>query len=168
MTVLAAIDADLAAVAERLKALDAYEGRLHVAELAAQGSELAERRKALKAERERLAGLKLAAMFPAGNEQEREAAIKKLFDAEFKTWARAVIKGIAPIIKRFVEKRVAEIEQKGLGVAYYGVWQASQEYQRGALVTFDGSMWHCNETTRAKPGTGTAWTLAVKRGQEAK
>ena len=54
---------------------------------------------------------------------------------------------------------------------YVGVWQRGASYQRGDLVTFGGSVWHANTTPPpdAKPGDGSnAWTLAVKRGQDAK
>ena len=51
---------------------------------------------------------------------------------------------------------------------YKGVFDENSEYQKGDTVTFKGGMWHCNETTNTKPGDGKAWTLAVKRGQDAK
>lgn len=50
---------------------------------------------------------------------------------------------------------------------YRGVWRDS-EYSRGDTVTWDGSSWHANATTRAKPGTGPDWTMANKRGQNGK
>lgn len=74
-------------------------------------------------------------------------------------WVRAGFEARDAVLKR--------IETKG--VEYKGVWQASQDYRRGDLVTFDGSVWHANATTRAKPGSGSkAWTLAVKRGADAR
>jgi hypothetical protein len=37
------------------------------------------------------------------------------------------------------------------------------------MVTYDGSVFHCNADTRAKPGNGsTSWTLCVKRGADGK
>jgi hypothetical protein len=40
---------------------------------------------------------------------------------------------------------------------------------RGDVVTFGGSMWHCNAATEEKPGDGSAaWTLAAKRGRDGK
>ncbi|MBZ9603959.1 hypothetical protein [Phyllobacterium chamaecytisi] len=63
-------------------------------------------------------------------------------------------------------KRIDELEAGG--VRYHGVWQAAQEYTRGALVTYDGSMWHANDTTREQPGKSKAWTLAVKAGRDGK
>ncbi|WP_461326276.1 hypothetical protein [Bradyrhizobium diazoefficiens] len=78
---------------------------------------------------------------------------------------------LAPTIGEFVERvtaplraRVLELE-KGGGIRYEGVWQAARSYSRGAWVTFDGGVFHCNaDSTREKPGTGPAWTLAIKSG----
>ena len=65
-----------------------------------------------------------------------------------------------------MEARVAAIEASG--VKYRGVWQAAEEYRRGDMVTHDGSVFHCNDATRAKPGNGsTCWSLAVKHGRDA-
>lgn len=52
---------------------------------------------------------------------------------------------------------------------YRGVW-AEGAYDEGDTVTHGGSLWHCNaDGTTAKPGEdATAWTLAVKRGRDAK
>ncbi len=48
---------------------------------------------------------------------------------------------------------------------YVGVWQEGAEYERGNFCTHSGSVWHCNASTRAKPGESPDWTLAVKRGK---
>lgn len=52
--------------------------------------------------------------------------------------------------------------------AYRGVWKEGEEYTLGDFVTLSGSLWHCNVDagTKAKPGTGEDWTLAVKRGRD--
>ncbi len=84
--------------------------------------------------------------------------------------------GQSEAIQRAFEKRDATIdtlvkridELEAGGVRYHGVWQAAQEYTRGALVTYDGSMWHANDTTREQPGKSKAWTLAVKAGRDGK
>jgi hypothetical protein len=56
--------------------------------------------------------------------------------------------------------------------AYRGVWQEADAYTMGDFVTLGGSLWHCNvaedKLTKAKPGTGEDWTLAVKRGRDGK
>jgi hypothetical protein len=55
------------------------------------------------------------------------------------------------------------------GLEYRGVFVEGQTYERGDLVTWAGSAWHCNETTMIRPGDGAkAWTLMVKRGRDSK
>jgi hypothetical protein len=55
------------------------------------------------------------------------------------------------------------------GLTYLGVYQDGKSYDVGELVTWGGSMWHCNEPTETKPGEGSkAWTLSVKRGRDGK
>lgn len=55
------------------------------------------------------------------------------------------------------------------GLAFRGVYLDGQVYERGQLVTWAGSSWHCNATTTTKPGDGSkAWTLMVKRGRDGK
>lgn len=52
---------------------------------------------------------------------------------------------------------------------YRGVFSQGDRYQHGDLVTWGGSVWHCNTDTDEKPGEATkAWTLAVKRGRDGK
>lgn len=52
---------------------------------------------------------------------------------------------------------------------YRGVYKEGERYERGDTATWGGSLYHCNEPTTDKPGAGTsAWTLAVKRGQDGK
>lgn len=52
---------------------------------------------------------------------------------------------------------------------YRGVYSDAEAYQAGDMVTWAGSLWHCNESTTGKPGEGTkAWTLAAKRGRDGK
>jgi integrin beta 3 len=50
---------------------------------------------------------------------------------------------------------------------YRDVYRPEKSYVRGDVVTFGGSMWHCNAATEDKPGDGSAaWTLAAKRGRD--
>ena len=51
---------------------------------------------------------------------------------------------------------------------YCGVYQAGGRYEPGDLVTWQGSSWHCNAATGERPGSGAAWTLAVKCGRDGK
>ena len=50
---------------------------------------------------------------------------------------------------------------------YRGVWQPGQ-YERGAVVTHAGSMFHCNNETDDKPGESSAWVLCCKKGRDGK
>jgi hypothetical protein len=55
------------------------------------------------------------------------------------------------------------------GLTYCGVYVDGRTYEKGDLVTWAGSAWHCNATTTSKPGDGAAvWTLMVKRGRDGK
>jgi hypothetical protein len=50
---------------------------------------------------------------------------------------------------------------------YRGAW-APGEYHAGDIVSWDGSMWHCEEaSTTERPGT-PAWRLSVKKGRDGK
>lgn len=52
---------------------------------------------------------------------------------------------------------------------YRGVFVEGDEYEAGDLVTWAGSLWHCNDPSAEKPGDGSkAWTLAAKRGRDGK
>lgn len=52
---------------------------------------------------------------------------------------------------------------------YRGVYEAGRVYEPGDMVTWAGSGWHCNAPTTAKPDTDPeAWTLAIKRGRDAR
>lgn len=51
------------------------------------------------------------------------------------------------------------------GLSFEGVYQDGQTYDKGNLVTWAGSSWHCNTATMSKPGESGDWTLMVKRGQ---
>jgi hypothetical protein len=63
--------------------------------------------------------------------------------------------------------RIAEIEQRG--IEYKGVWQKSNDYRRGSVVTWDGSMFCAikDVTPGYVPGSaGDMWQLCVKRGRK--
>ena len=77
--------------------------------------------------------------------------------------AGAIDKAVAPIKLRIAELEAAQAEFK-----YCGVHEAGREYKRGNFATADGSIFHCNRTTTARPGDGDAWTLACKRGRDAR
>lgn len=51
-----------------------------------------------------------------------------------------------------------------------GVW-TEREFGQGDMVTHDGSIWHCERPTKAKPGTQTGtpdWKLCTKKGRDGK
>lgn len=51
---------------------------------------------------------------------------------------------------------------------YQGVFKSGQEYLPGDTVTWGGSLWHCDEQTKDKPGEtdSKGWMLAAKRGRD--
>jgi hypothetical protein len=74
-----------------------------------------------------------------------------------------------------IADRVAELDdavaalEARKSLFYAGVWEADESYEEGDFVTDRGSLWHANRATSARPGDGSgAWTLAVKRGKDAK
>jgi hypothetical protein len=86
---------------------------------------------------------------------------------------RSLMAGIAPVIAEHVRsalaplvRRLEELEAHGQSVKYMGIWDSKTQYEPGSFVTDKGSVWHCNDTTRARPGDSPAWTLAVKRGAD--
>lgn len=54
-------------------------------------------------------------------------------------------------------------------MVYRGIW-TDGEFAHGDTVTFGGSLWHCDEPTRDKPGApgSKGWTLAAKKGRDGK
>lgn len=75
------------------------------------------------------------------------------------------------IIRRYRSgDRVKEFRHVGAWMLYRDVWKDGT-YQHGDVVTRNGSMWHCNETTTTMPDTkdgANAWTLCVKHGRDGK
>lgn len=72
------------------------------------------------------------------------------------------------LILRFQGKEVGfEYELTLQHPIYCGVFKEGQEYMPGDMVTWGGSLWHCNERTADKPDVGP-WTLAVKKGRDGK
>ena len=71
-------------------------------------------------------------------------------------------------IKRFerLEARITYIE--GKGIDYRGVWDESEDYQRGDAVTHQGSLWICTVDHPAQMPPCAGWQLAVKKGRDGK
>jgi len=52
---------------------------------------------------------------------------------------------------------------------YRGAFAEGEAYAHGDMVSWAGSLWHCNDATGDKPGDGSkSWTLAAKRGRDGK
>lgn len=61
------------------------------------------------------------------------------------------------------------VERKSAVMLYRNVWRHDAEYERGDVVTLDGSAWHCEvEKTGERPGASSHWKLCVKRGTAGK
>jgi len=90
-----------------------------------------------------------------------------------KSW---VAKFVGRYVGRAVANRCAELEQRitalesGQRLAYCGVYEPHASYRRGQFVTRNGSLWHCNvDAPKGAPGSDSReWTLAVKRGKDAR
>ena len=99
-------------------------------------------------------------------------------DAARAGWA-CILQGVAAIEVYPLEDGVVAVKSRlsggadhiakiDLGGMYYkGVWQEGA-YQKNAAVTWGGSTWIAAKATETKPGLDDSWTLAVKRGRDAK
>jgi hypothetical protein len=70
---------------------------------------------------------------------------------------------VLPILKELqdMRQRMSEIEDRGL--KYCGIYQRVLSYQRGDVVTCDGSLWISTcATTGVKPGDGAVWVMITK------
>jgi hypothetical protein len=73
----------------------------------------------------------------------------------------------APLRERVAALEASIANTKGL--QYRGTFAVGTAYDVGDTVTHGGSLWHCNQSTKDRPGEGShAWTLAVKRGRDGK
>lgn len=88
------------------------------------------------------------------------ATLQEAFDAGF-----VAIKQYLDVTLGAFESRLAQMEAQ---FKYLGAWDADRQYEKGNFVTDNGSVWHCNARTRARPGDGADWTLAVKKGMDAR
>lgn len=74
-----------------------------------------------------------------------------------------------------LHKEVAELKSwranaETRGLAYRGVYQKADTYERGDVVTFQGSMWVAiaDVGPNEGPSKSDSWVLAVKHGQDGK
>jgi hypothetical protein len=69
--------------------------------------------------------------------------------------------------KRLLE-RIEALEARP-EMKYCGIWKADTVYGTGNFVTDNGSLFHANRASVGeRPGTSDSFTLAVKKGKDAK
>jgi hypothetical protein len=80
-----------------------------------------------------------------------------------------VAEALAPLAARnaALEARLIQLEQQP-SMKYCGVWEPERTYFIGDFVTQDGSTWHCERSCMGVRPPASTWTLAVKRGRDAK
>lgn len=87
------------------------------------------------------------------------------FAAGIQDYLARALKPVGQRLKS-IEDRLAALEAHG--IKYVGVYQPSGDYERGHIVTHQGSAWHAVRPTRAVPGTSGDWQLMVKAGRDAR
>jgi hypothetical protein len=81
----------------------------------------------------------------------------------------AIMRGIAPVIKKYVEQSINKLEKELEArpiPSYAGVWRDGAAHRSGEIVTFQGSAWYCHVDTNSRPGTSHDWQLMVKAGRD--
>jgi hypothetical protein len=93
---------------------------------------------------------------------------------DFHTVIEGVAKKIMPYFDELfahvdaLKARISELEARP-SFEYQGTWDATKTYTVGDFVTSSGSLWHAEMiSTGVRPGSGSAWKLAVKHGQNGK
>lgn len=66
-----------------------------------------------------------------------------------------------------LEARIAALEARPQ-LAYRGIWDPRETYQKSEIVTDHGSMFFCRCETKERPGVSSDWQLCVKRGADGK
>lgn len=80
----------------------------------------------------------------------------------------ALVHTIGLFVKEEIAPLKARLEEMEV-FKYVGVWKEGEQYHAGNFVTDHGSLWHCNCNSTSRPGSDPiGWTLAVKRGSDAK
>jgi hypothetical protein len=71
-------------------------------------------------------------------------------------------------VERKLLQRIEALEARS-EMKYCGVWKSESVYGAGNFVTDSGSVFHANRASVGeRPGTSDSWTLAVKKGKDAK
>lgn len=69
----------------------------------------------------------------------------------------------------FSSGRTFEFLEHSEEMMYAGIFRDGERYSKGDVVTYSGSMWHCNvNDTQSAPKTNNDWTLVVKEGRAGK
>jgi hypothetical protein len=67
-----------------------------------------------------------------------------------------------------MKDRLGRIEKQPR-LKYLGAWQQGSHYTEAQLVTFAGSLWHCNSPTGTQPcASDQCWTMAARKGRDGK
>lgn len=75
--------------------------------------------------------------------------------------------GVAEAVTAAIPGAIEEFGKTLPKIEWHGVWQEGKEYTRGDVVTWGGSLWHCDEKSTEKPdGPLNQWRLMVKRGRD--
>lgn len=71
-------------------------------------------------------------------------------------------------VEERIEARFRDLQARSFADLYRDIYQDGEDYQRGDVVTWGGSLWLAKAETRAKPGTSEDWKLIVKKGADAR
>ncbi len=86
-------------------------------------------------------------------------------------WKRVLGVVVEEVAAKLKEQnaRIAALEDRIAEFKYRGIWQSGIVYRECNSVTDNGSLWICmaRESTQ-RPGNGSDWRLAVKRGKDGK
>ena len=69
-------------------------------------------------------------------------------------------------ITALIEERFADIQVRTLVDSYHGVYRAGEQYPRGGLVTWDGSLYLALESTSARPAENPSWKQITRKGRD--
>ena len=78
-----------------------------------------------------------------------------------------IVEAVEAYVARAVkplEERIAQLEAQHKEFHYCGVWREGSEYCVGNFATSNGSLWHCEQVTRSRPGSDSTWKLVCKQG----
>lgn len=68
----------------------------------------------------------------------------------------------------YTDGTVFERESRTSILLYRDIFKDGEEYYRGDVVTWGNQTYHCQRTTKAKPGTSDDWRLMVRKGGDGK